>query len=129
MEFSQRPVILEQHLPWLAGVLEWLATVIEVFAVLILVSGLVRFAAYFLRGELRWNTGLKGTAEMAAARVVLARYILSALEVFIVADLIMLVLTMSMESLLFLALLVIVRTVISYFLEHEIRALEARGET
>ena len=47
---------------------------------------------------------------------------------FIVADLIMLVITMSLENLLFLALLVIVRTGISYFLEHEIRALESRGE-
>ena len=129
MEFGQRPVILQEHLPRLVGVLEWLATVIEVFAVLILVSGVVRFAFYFLRGEFRWNTGVAGTAEMAAARIVLARYILTALEVFIVADLILLVLTMSLESLLFLALLVIVRTVISYFLEHEIRALEARGET
>lgn len=129
MEFGQRPVILQEHLPRFAEVLEWLATGVEVFAVLILISGLLRFAAYFLRGEMRWKTGLQGTAEMAAARVVLARYILSALEVFIVADLILLVLTMSMESLLFLALLVIVRTLISYFLEHEIRALEARGET
>ena len=127
MEFIERPVTLQEHLPRLANGLEWAATAIEVFAVLILISGFLRFVVYFLRGELRWNTGIAGTREMAAARIVLARYILSALEVFIVADLIMLVLTMSMASLLFLALLVIVRTVISYFLEHEIRALEARN--
>lgn len=129
MEFGERPVILQQHLPGVAGVLEWMATVIEVFAVVILLLGTARFAFYFLRGELRWDRGVPGTSEMAAARIVLARYILTALEVFIVADLILLVLTMSLQSLLFLALLVVVRTVISYFLEHEIRALEARGET
>ena len=129
MEFGQRPVILQEHLPRLAGGLEWLAALIEFFALVILLLGFIRFAFYFLRGELRWNTGVAGTVEMAAARLVLARYILSALEVFIVADLIMLVLSLSLQSLLFLALLVIVRTVISYFLEHEIRALEARTGT
>ncbi len=129
MEFGQLPVILQEHFPRLAGTLEWLATVIEIFAILILISGMLRFAFYFLRGELRWNAGVAGTEEMASARIVLARYILSALEVFIVADLIILVLTMSLESLLFLALLVAVRTVISYFLEHELRALETRRKT
>jgi uncharacterized membrane protein len=66
---------------------------------------------------------------MASARILLAHYILTGLEVFIVADLIMLVITMSLENLLFLSLLVIVRTGISYFLEHEIRALEKRDES
>jgi uncharacterized membrane protein len=66
--------------------------------------------------------------ELSAARIVMAHYILTGLEVFIVADLIMLVLTMSLVNLLFLALLVIVRTGISYFLEHEIRALEERSK-
>ena len=127
MELGQRPVTLQEHLPRLAAGLEWLATLIEVFALVILLLGMLRFGFYFLRGELRWNTGLPGTEEMAKARIVLARYILAALEVFIVADLIMLVLSLSLENLLFLALLVIVRTVISYFLEHEIRALEERG--
>ena len=127
MDLVQRPVMLQEHLPRLAGWLEWAATLIEVFAVLILISGFLRFVVYFLRGELRWNTGLAGTREMAVARIVLARYILSALEVFIVADLIMLVLTMSLSSLLFLGLLVVIRTLISYFLEHEIRALEERN--
>ena len=129
MEFTERPAALQAHLPRLSEGLEWVATGIEVFAILILISGMVRFAFYFLRGELRWNSGFAGTAEMAAARIVLARYILTALEVFIVADLILLVLSLSLQNLLFLALLVLVRTLISYFLEHEIRALEARGET
>ena len=126
MDLIDRPIALQDHLPRLSGWLEWVAVGLEVFAILILLSGFLRFVFYFLRGEMRWNTGLAGTREMAMARVVLARYILAALEVFIVADLILLVLTMSLANLLFLGLLVVIRTLISYFLEHEIRALEAR---
>ena len=126
MDLTDRPIALQDHLPRLSEWLEWVAVGLEVFAILILLSGFARFVFYFLRGEMRWNTGLAGTREMAMARVVLARYILAALEVFIVADLILLVLTMSLANLLFLGLLVVIRTLISYFLEHEIRGLEAK---
>lgn len=126
MDLIDRPIALQDHLPHLSAWLEWGAVGIEVFAILILLSGVARFVFYFLRGEIRWDAGISGTREMAMARVVLARYILAALEVFIVADLILLVLTMSLANLLFLGLLVVIRTLISYFLEHEIRALEAR---
>lgn len=127
MELFDRPAAVQEHLPQLSAWLAWVATAIEVFAVLILLSGFARFVFHFLRGEVRRGPGLDGTQPMDAARIVLARYILAALEVFIVADLILLVLTMSLSNLLFLGLLVVIRTLISYVLEHEIRALEARG--
>jgi uncharacterized membrane protein len=129
MDFGQRPATLQAHLPQLAAALEWAAAFIEACAIAILILGFLRFFYHFARAELRQAPKVEGTSEIAAARIVLAHYILSALEVFIVADLIMLVLSLSMESLLFLAVLVLVRTGISYFLEHEIRALEARNGT
>lgn len=129
MDISQRPVNLQAHLPRLADALEWVAAFIEAFAILLLILGVLRFLYHFVRAEWRLTTGMDDMADLAAARIVLAHYILTGLEVFIVADLIMLVLTMSLPNLLFLALLVIVRTGISYFLEHEIRALEKRDET
>lgn len=129
MDFSQRPVNLQVHLPHLAAALEWVAALIEAFAILMLVLGTLRFIYQWVRAEWRLTSGMDDLADMAAARIVLAHYILTGLEVFIVADLIMLVLTMSLENLLFLALLVIVRTGISYFLEHEIRALEKRDDS
>jgi uncharacterized membrane protein len=129
MDFGQRPATLQAHLPQLAAALEWAAAFIEACAIAILILGFLRFFYHFARAELRRAPKVEGTSEVAAARIVLAHYILSALEVFIVADLIMLVLSLSMESLLFLAVLVLVRTGISYFLEHEIRALEARNGT
>lgn len=129
MDFSQRPVNLQAHLPRLAEGLEWVAALIEAFAILLLVLGILRFLYHFVCAEWRLTSGMDDMSEMASARILLAHYILTGLEVFIVADLIMLVITMSLENLLFLSLLVIVRTGISYFLEHEIRALEKRDES
>lgn len=128
MDVDQRPVNLQVHLPRLAEALEWAAALIEAAAIVILVLGTLRFLYHFGLAELRLTSGRDDMSELAAARIVMAHYILAGLEVFIVADLIMLVLTMSLINLLFLTLLVIVRTGISYFLEHEIRALEAREE-
>lgn len=119
---------LQTHLPQLAKSMEWAATLIETFAILILVLGTLRFLYHFARAEWRLVVGLNNMSELAAARVIMAHYILTGLELFIVADLIMLVLTLSLTNLVFLVLLVIVRTGISYFLEHEIRALEARDK-
>jgi len=129
VDFSQRPVNLQAHLPRLAEALEWVAALIEALAVLLLILGVLRFLYHFLYAEWRVTSGLDDMSEMATARIVLAHYILTGLEIFIVADLIMLVITMSLENLLFLSLLVIVRTGISYFLEHEIRALQRRDDS
>lgn len=128
MDFSPRPINLHAKLPRLADALEWVATLIEAFAILILILGTLRFLYHFVGAEWRLTSGVDDMEEVATARVVLAHYILTGLEMFIVADLIMLVLTMSMGSLFFLALLVVVRTGISYFLEHEIRALKQRDD-
>lgn len=128
MELGQRPVNLPEHLPRLAAVMEWAAALVEAFAILILILGALRFLYHFVLAEWRLTSGKDDMSELAAARIVMAHYILTGLELFIVADLIMLVLTLSLTNLLFLSLLVIVRTGISYFLEHEIRALEARNK-
>ncbi len=128
MDFGQRPVNLQVHLPQLAEALEWAVALIEAFAILILIAGTLRFLYHFVLTEWRLTSGIDDMADLASARIVMAQYILTGLEVFIVADLIMLVLTLSLTNLFFLSLLVIVRTGISYFLEHEIRALESRGE-
>lgn len=126
---SHRTVVLHEHFAMLAAALEWLAAVIELFAVLILITGLVRFVAAYWVSEFSGGAGLARSSRMNSGRIVLARYILSALEVFIVADLLMTVLTLSMESLAFLAVLVLIRSIISFFLEHEIRAIRQEGDT
>jgi uncharacterized membrane protein len=61
---------------------------------------------------------------MNDGRVVLSRYILAALEVFIVSDIIRTVLSPTLESLAVLGALVAIRSTISFFLDREIREIE-----
>ena len=122
-----RAIALQDHLPGFAAWLGWVILVIEIFAVAILLVGLARFAWGYLGSELAGSDMVARTTRANLGRIVLARYILMALEVFIVADLLMTLLSASLQSLLFLALLVLVRSVISWFLEHEIRSLQAEA--
>ncbi|HHX89195.1 MAG TPA: DUF1622 domain-containing protein [Paracoccus sp.] len=129
MNDSTRAVALDNHFPALGKGLEWAVTVIELFAVVILFIGLARFAWSYLRSELSGSDMVARTTSANLGRITLARYILMALEVFIVADILMAVVSASLQSLLFLALLVVIRSVISYFLEREMRHIQIQDDT
>jgi uncharacterized membrane protein len=103
---------------------EWLVSIVEIFAILILVLGLVRFAWTFLGGEALDKDALYRHHAINLGRIELARHIQAALEVFIVSDIIRTVLQLTLENLLILGLLVLIRTVISFVLEREMRHLE-----
>ena len=53
----------------------------------------------------------------------LGRYILSALELLIVSDIIHTALSLALADLLFLGILVLIRSMISFFLNREIREI------
>lgn len=125
MPESHRAIVMQDHLPGLAEWLGWAVLVIELVAVAILFIGLARFLRAYVASEMSGAAIIKRDSRANLARIELARYILMALEVFIVADLLMTLLSASLQSLMFLALLVLVRSVISWFLEHEIRAIRA----
>ena len=122
---THRAIVMQDHLPGLAEWLGWAVLVIELVAVAILFIGLARFLRAYVASEMSGAAIIKRDSRANLARIELARYILMALEVFIVADLLMTLLSASLQSLMFLALLVLVRSVISWFLEHEIRAIRA----
>jgi len=124
-----RAIVLQDHLPGFAHWLGWAILGIELFAVVILFVGLARFAWGYLGSELAGSDMMARTTRANLGRIVLARYILMALEVFIVADLLMTLLSASLQSLLFLAVLVLVRSAISYFLEQEIRSIRAENRS
>jgi uncharacterized membrane protein len=123
---NHRGIIVQEHLPVLAHALEWVAAGIELSAVAILLLGLARFLLAFVAAEFGVPGGHRARAQNAG-RILLARYILAALEVFIVADLMMTALTLSLRSLAFLGALVLIRSVVSWFLDHEIRSMERRA--
>jgi uncharacterized membrane protein len=108
----------------LAPVFEWLVVLIELCAIAILLVGLVRFLWDFVSGENLKRDAVERTHRLNTGRIELGRHILAALEVFIVADLIRTVLHLTLENVLLLGGLVIIRSIISFFIEREVRHLE-----
>jgi uncharacterized membrane protein len=115
---------LGHHLGSLAVGFEWLVTLIELFAIAVLLVGLARFIGAFVGGAAFQLEGSKRTHTMNACRIELGRHILASLEVFIVSDVIRTVVHLTFENLLLLGLLILIRSVISFFLEREMRNLE-----
>jgi uncharacterized membrane protein len=111
----------------LGRVLETVASVIEVFAIAVLLTGLVRFVVAYAQAEVRFRDNAASADRLNAGRVDLSRYILAGLEVFIVSDIMRTVLSPTLEGLAVLGALVAIRSAISFFLEREIRGIEAQG--
>ena len=115
--------ILHSELGWLVHALEWAAAVIDLFAIALLLVGAVRFGAGWIVSETR-RDGVERTRKMNRERIELGRYILAALEVFIVSDIIHTALSLKFSDLIFLGLLVAIRSVTSYFLDRELEQLK-----
>lgn len=119
--------VLHGHLGWLVEALEWVAAGIDLFAILVLLVGAARFMAGCTRGEL-FRKGKARVQTLNAERIELGRYILAGLELFIVSDVIHTALSLKFSDLAFLGLLVVIRSVISFFLEREIAGLKKELE-
>ena len=70
-----------------------------------------------------------GYGEDHQHRMELGRYILSALELLIVSDIIHTALSLALADLLFLGFLVLIRSMISFFLNREIRENPGRDRS
>ena len=124
MDFDSFDRPFSMPFPLLEGVLHYVTGAIDVLAVIILIIGAVRFTYWLVRSEFFSKGGDQRLERQNLARLELGRYILAALEVLIVADVIRTALTMQIQGLVFLAGLVIIRSAISWFLDREIEALE-----
>ncbi|MCA3447231.1 MAG: DUF1622 domain-containing protein [Rhodobacter sp.] len=109
--------LLHAHLPALVEGLTWVEAGIDLFAITVMLIGVLRFVANFLRAE---RAGDKRIAAIDDSRIELGRYILAGLELFIVSDIIETALSLQLLDLVFLGLLVAIRSAISYFLEREV---------
>ena len=103
-------------------VLEWLAIGIDGVGVAVMLIG-------FFLAMLRFVQTLFRPAETAIGEVQMIRcslgtYIVFALELMIISDLIHSVVSRTFEDLYFVGAIVVLRTVISYFLNKEIEALQ-----
>ncbi|MFO7921800.1 DUF1622 domain-containing protein [Rhodobacteraceae bacterium W635] len=115
--------VLHDNLGGLAAVLSWVVAGVELLAIAVMLIGTARFLVGFVSAEVQ-------RAESARAHVInrerveLGRYILSGLELLIVSDIIHTALSLALADLVYLALLVAIRSAISYFLDREIREIK-----
>ncbi|SPJ22914.1 DUF1622 domain-containing protein [Palleronia abyssalis] len=114
---------LHGELAWLVHGLEWVATVVDLLAIAILVLGAVRFVLGFVLAELQ-RDGVARVRGINRQRVALGRYILAGLELLIVSDIVHTALSLAMIDLVFLGLLVVIRSLISFFLDRELEAVK-----
>jgi len=102
--------LLHAEFPGLVEALTWVEAGIDLFAIAVMLIGVARFMAEFLRSE---TSGRARLAGIDGARIGLGRYILSGLELFIVSDIIETALSLQLSDLVFLGLLVAIRSAIS----------------
>lgn len=114
--------VLHANFAWLVQALEWAAAVIDVAAILILLVGGVRFIVGVGVAEFA-RRGPERVRKTNRERIELGRYILAGLELFIVSDIIHTALSLRFADLLFLGLLVLIRSVISFVLDRELEQL------
>jgi uncharacterized membrane protein len=119
LDYVREPSILHDQVHSLVEALEYLAAGIDLFACLILLIGGLRFVAGFARAEIS-RDDRRRVRGVNHERVELGRYILAALELLIVSDIIHTALSLAMADLVFLGLLVVIRSLVSFFLDREL---------
>ncbi|MGR3541323.1 MAG: DUF1622 domain-containing protein [Hasllibacter sp.] len=120
MDYEREGGVLYGEVHWLIEGLEWVAGIIDILAILILVIGGVRFIIGFIQAEMSFRDDMRRVRGINGERVELGRYILAGLELLIVSDIIHTALSLAMADLVFLGLLVVIRSLISFFLDREL---------
>ena len=125
--YEREASVLHDQLEWLVHALEWAVVAIDVVACLILLIGGIRFIVGFARAEIARDDVIR-VRGVNRERVELGRYILGGLELLIVSDIIHTALSLAMIDLIFLGLLVVIRSLISYFLDRELEQVKKELE-
>lgn len=100
-------------------VLRYISTGIGIVGVAVIVYGVVRMLLKFLRMEIIPGPRGRTSISREALRHHLGSYLLLGLEFLIAADIILTITHPTLEDMAVLGSIVIIRTVISYFLDHE----------
>lgn len=102
-------------------IVQYISTAIAFVSIAIIVYGIIRAIIDFLRNE----TGNGGQNGLLRIRSSFGSYLLLSLEFLIGADIIKTVMDPTYEELIILAGIVVLRTILSYFLNKETKALDA----
>ncbi|MCZ4366915.1 MULTISPECIES: DUF1622 domain-containing protein [Sulfitobacter] len=123
IELKTEGGVLHHFLPWLIEGFEIMAAVIDIAAILLLLIGAARFLTGVTIAEIA-KKGAERVRRTNRERIELGRYILAGLELFIVSDVIHTAISLRFADLLFLLMLVIIRSITSFFLDRELEQLK-----
>lgn len=112
----------------LTGFLNTLATIISVTSLLIVTYGALIGVISFLESELKRLTGNYSITNIRKLRAVFGTYLLLGLEFLIASDILKTVLEPTLNELAILGGIVVLRTVLSVFLNKEIKELETENK-
>ncbi len=102
---------------------EWAAVIADSVGVFVVLLGFAIAVVKFIPTLLR-PSGMETIETIQSIRCTLGTYIVFALELMIVSDLLHSVISRSLEDLYYLGGIVVLRTAISYFLNKEIQEIE-----
>jgi len=102
---------------------------IGLLGVLVIVLGVIGGLIRFVRAELRAARGVETEGERRALRHTLGYYLLLGLEFLIAADIIDTLMKPSVQDLTVLGAIVLIRTIISFSLNWELKTARQEGTT
>jgi uncharacterized membrane protein len=106
-------------------ILEWLAVVVDLTGALIMMWAFVSAVVGLVNGSLRADNERSRIRNMQVVRCGLGVKLVFALELMIISDLFVTIVSRSIDDLILVGGLVVIRTVISYFLNKEIQEVGA----
>lgn len=109
---------------YLTELVEAIILILNGFSILILLFGVVKAAIDFMKNEAKQDDRFTNVKNNNRIKLYLGSYILLSLEVLIASDIIETILNPSIEDILILAGVVVIRTAISYFLGKEMEQTE-----
>lgn len=106
-------------------IIDWITLVIKIAGGFIIIFGMVESTYHFFK-KLARKLHKYNVRELDEIRLEFGRYILLGLEFFIAADVFQTIFLPSWNELGQLAVIVAIRTVLSYFLNYEFKLIEKR---
>lgn len=101
-------------------VVKYIVMTLNAFSVIILLVGVIKAAFDFIKNEFSKGNHFEVATKNNHIKIYLGSYILLSLEVLIASDIIETIMNPSIEDMLILGGIVVIRTAISYFLGKEI---------
>jgi uncharacterized membrane protein len=102
--------------------LKLISQVIGVASIVILIFGAVNALVVFLSNELKRIVGKYDLEKIASIRIQLGQYLLLGFELLIVSDVISTIVEPTIDELIQVGGVVLIRTILSFFLNREIEA-------